>query len=57
MSRETMEISRVIQVSPEERRQEDIERILPLLVKRSELLSNLDRGTRNVYLVVLYSCQ
>ena len=48
MNLETLQISSVIKKPPDERSREDLEEILPYLTKRSELLSNLQKGRTNV---------
>ena len=47
MNLETLQISSVIKKPPDERSREDLEEILPYLTKRSELLSNLQKGKRS----------
>lgn len=51
MSQETLKISSVIKKPSDERSKEELDEILPYLVKRSELLSNLQKGTiiRHMY--------
>jgi len=52
MNRETVEISKVIQKSPEDRTKTELDRILPYLATRSQLLNKLKTGLESLVLSV-----